>query len=74
MRISLQASLRELSHVWAFDNDNRAAPFRPVTVVEPGRVVSLHAPVPKWLRPLLPKNGTYFYKKIDISNRLFVAN
>jgi len=51
---NLQAALRELPHVRVFDNDNLATPFRLVTIVESGRIVSLHAPVPKWLRPLLP--------------------
>jgi predicted ABC-type ATPase len=52
---NLRAALRELPHVRVFDNSNLAAPFRLVAVFENGRIVSLHAPVPKWLRPLVPK-------------------
>jgi predicted ABC-type ATPase len=52
--VNLKAALRELPHVWVFDNDDLREPFRLVTVVENGRLLKLHKPVPKWLRPLLP--------------------
>ena len=51
---NLKAALRELPHVWVYDNDDLRAPFRLVTVFENGRFLKLHRPVPKWLRPLLP--------------------
>ncbi len=53
---NLKAALRALPHVWVFDNDDLRTPFRLVAVYESGRVVKLGKPVPRWLRPLLPKN------------------
>jgi predicted ABC-type ATPase len=52
---NLRDALRELPHVWIFDNDDLRVPFRLVAVVENGRLVTSSKPVPKWLRPLLPK-------------------
>jgi len=52
--VNLKTALRELPCVWVFDNDDLRTPFRLVTVFEDGRPVTLHKPVPKWLRPLLP--------------------
>ena len=52
---NLKKSLRELPHVWVFDNDDLRTPFRLVTVYASGRPVQLIRPVPQWLRPLLPK-------------------
>jgi predicted ABC-type ATPase len=52
---NLRAALRELPHVWVFDNDDLRSPFRLVAVFEDGRSVKLQEPVPKWLRPLLPQ-------------------
>lgn len=54
---NLKAALRELPHVWVFDNDDLRAPFRLVAVCESGRLVKLRKPVPRWLRPLLPKQS-----------------
>jgi len=51
---NLKTALRELPHVWVFDNDNLNTPFRLVAVVEDGRIVKLARPAPRWLRPLLP--------------------
>ena len=51
--VNLRTALRELPCVWVFDNDDLLTPFRLVTVFENGRLVRLHKPVPKWLRPLL---------------------
>ena len=53
--VNLKAALRELPHVWVFDNDDLRTPFRLVAVFESGRIVKLRHPVPGWLRPLLPK-------------------
>ncbi len=52
---NLKIALRELPHVRVFDNDDLRTPFRLVAIVEDGRIVKLRRPVPKWLRPLLPK-------------------
>lgn len=54
---NLKTGLRELPHVWVFDNDDLRTPFRLVAVVEDARVVKLEKPVPAWLRRVLPKTG-----------------
>jgi predicted ABC-type ATPase len=51
---NLKAAIRELPHVWVFDNGDLEEPFRKVAVFLNGRQVELHPPVPDWLRPLLP--------------------
>jgi predicted ABC-type ATPase len=51
---NLKPALRELAHVWVFDNDDSRRPFRLATICEDGRVVKLERPVPAWLGPLLP--------------------
>jgi predicted ABC-type ATPase len=53
---NLKAALRDLPHVWVFDNNDLRTPYRLVAVVESGRPVKLHPPVPKWLKPPLPKS------------------
>src|ERR1035437_1123055 len=52
---NLRTALRELPHVWVFDNDDLRMPFRLAAVFENGRLAKLHKPVPRWLRQLLPK-------------------
>jgi predicted ABC-type ATPase len=52
--VNLKAAIRELPHVWVFDNGDLETPFRKVAVFQNGRQVELHRPVPAWLRPLLP--------------------
>jgi predicted ABC-type ATPase len=52
---NLKAAIRELPHVWVFDNDDLRTPYRLAAVFENGRIARLHRPTPKWLRPLLPK-------------------
>jgi predicted ABC-type ATPase len=52
---NLKAALRELPHVWVFDNGDLGMPFRLAAVFEGGRSVKLVNPVPGWLEPLLPK-------------------
>jgi predicted ABC-type ATPase len=54
---NLKAAIRELPHVWIFDNGDLAQPFRKVAVFRDGRQVELHRPVPAWLRPLLPSGS-----------------
>jgi len=53
---NLKAALRELPRVWVFDNSDLRTPYRLVAVYESGRQVKLHRPVPRWLKPLLPKS------------------
>lgn len=52
--INLQTALRELPHVWVFDNDDLRTPFRFVAACESGNITKLNQPVPAWLRPLPP--------------------
>jgi len=51
---NLRTALRELQHVWVFDNDDLRTPYRLVAVCEAGKLARLHSPVPQWLSPLLP--------------------
>jgi len=50
---NLQAAIRDLPHVWVFDNDDLCTPFRKAAVFEQGRATFTHQPVPKWLRQVL---------------------
>ena len=52
---NLKLAIRELPHVWVFDNDDLRTPFRLAAVFEQGQTRQLHPPVPKWLRPLCPR-------------------
>jgi predicted ABC-type ATPase len=51
---NLKAAIRELPHVWIFDNGNLAQPFRKVAVYRDGFPAEIRPPVPSWLAPLLP--------------------
>jgi predicted ABC-type ATPase len=51
---NLKTAIRDLPHVWIFDNDDLRTPFRQVAVFENGQQVTLNVPVPEWLTPLLP--------------------
>jgi predicted ABC-type ATPase len=51
---NLKAAIRELPHVWIFDNSDLEEPFRKVAVFQNGRRVEVHPPIPDWLLPLLP--------------------
>lgn len=53
---NLKAAVRELQHVWIFDNNDLRNPFRLVAIFESGCLVKLQRPVPKWLAPLLPNS------------------
>lgn len=53
---NLKAALRELPHVWVFDNDDLSTPFRLLAVFQDGEPVQLHQPLPTWLRRLLPRS------------------
>ena len=46
---NLKAAIDELPHVLILDNDNLAAPFRTVAVVQHGRVIWSTDPSPRWL-------------------------
>lgn len=50
---NLQAAIRELPHVWIFDNDDLRTPFRKVAIFEQEHQLFLQKPVPRWLRDLL---------------------
>jgi predicted ABC-type ATPase len=50
---NLNAAIRELPHVFVFDNENLRTPFRLAAVFRMGRPELLKKPVPKWL-PRLP--------------------
>ena len=51
---NLRVAIRELPHVWVFDNGDLAQPFRKAAVFRDGRRVEVHPPIPDWLLPLLP--------------------
>ena len=52
---NLKAALRDLPNVWVFDNNDLRTPYRLVATFESGRPVKLQRPVPRWLKPLLPR-------------------
>jgi len=49
---NLTKSIRDLPHVWVFDNDNLREPYRKIAVYENGRPVFLSNPVPDWFHAL----------------------
>lgn len=55
---NLKAAVHELPHVWIFDNDDLRTPFRLAAIYERGKPIQLLRPVPRWLRPLLPKRSS----------------
>ena len=50
---NLRNAIRELPHVWIFDNDDLREPYRKVAVFENGRRIFEGRPAPKWLRRVL---------------------
>lgn len=50
---NLRKALRTLPNVFAYDNSDLRSPYRLVAEATEGEL-RIHAPVPKWLRPLLP--------------------
>ena len=52
---NLRNALSELPHIWVFDNDSLANPFRLVAVYENGQPVRLHKPIPKWLTTVMDR-------------------
>ena len=54
---NLRSAIRELPHVWIFDNDDLREPFRQVAVYEQGRQIFEGKPAPKWLRCILNQDA-----------------
>ncbi len=54
---NLRQAMRELPHVWIFDNEDLRRPFCLVAVVENGDIVQMHKLLPKWLEPLMPQKN-----------------
>jgi len=52
---NLKRALASLPHVWVFDNDDFAVPYRLIAVYENGKRVRFQPPVSGWLKPLLPR-------------------
>ena len=51
---NLQAAIRELPHVWVFDNDDLRESFRRIAVYEQGHPLFLARSAPKWFSHLVP--------------------
>lgn len=54
---NLQCAIRELPHVWIFDNDDLRVPFRKVAIYEQGRQICAGKPAPQWLRRILKNDA-----------------
>ena len=52
---NLQKAIRELPHVFIFDNEDLRTPYRKVAMFEHGNPVHLAASLPKWLVPPISK-------------------
>lgn len=50
---NLKTAIRDLPHVWVFDNDDLRMPFRRVAVFEGGKPAAMADPIPAWVKPLL---------------------
>lgn len=53
---NLEAAMRELPHVWIFDNDDLRRPFRLAAVCD-GKLLRVEKPVPGWSKGILPDRG-----------------
>ncbi len=53
-RANLQAAIVRLPHVLIYDNSNLNVPYRLAAVFNHGQLRHLQAPIPEWLRPVLP--------------------
>jgi predicted ABC-type ATPase len=53
---NLRTALREVPHIWVFDNDDLRKPFRLVAVYENGQVTRSHKPIPRWFDLVLKHN------------------
>ena len=54
---NLRNAIRELPHVWVFDNSDLRNPFRLVAAFENGESVRIRKPIPRWLRQVLQASG-----------------
>lgn len=54
---NLKGAILDLPHVWIFDNDDLAQPYRLAAVCERGKLARFNRPTPEWLKPLLPKQS-----------------
>ena len=52
---NLRQAIQELPHVRIYENDDLACPYRLTAIFENARLVEEHAPMPKWLRGMAPK-------------------
>lgn len=52
---NLRLAILSLPNVLMYDNDDLRRPFRLAAVFANGKVLTLEQPIPKWLRPALPK-------------------
>lgn len=50
---NLRNALREVPHVWIFDNDDLRHPYRLLAIYEAGKVARLNKPIPRWLTKVL---------------------
>ena len=50
---NLRNALREVPHVWIFDNDDLRHAYRLVAMYEDGKPVRLNKPIPPWLATVL---------------------
>jgi predicted ABC-type ATPase len=51
---NLKRALAEIRNVWVYDHSDLDRGYKIVAVREEGQAIKLYAPVPHWLRPLLP--------------------
>lgn len=51
---NLRLAIRQLPHVFIYDNDDLNTPFRQVAVFEQGHLRASSESIPEWLRPVLP--------------------
>ena len=50
---NLKLAIRELPHVFVFDNDDLATPFCQIALFENGEAVKLAKPLPDWFKRIL---------------------
>ena len=50
---NLRNAIREVPHVWIFDNDDLRHPYRLVAIYKAGKSVRLNKPIPRWLSTTL---------------------
>lgn len=51
--VNLRNAVREVPHVWIFDNNDLRHPYRLVAIYEAGKPVRLNKPIPRWLSAAL---------------------